>query len=63
MVTEPDPKAERVKARKARKAALRSVIRTDGIVAAAKFFLAGQRDATPVSDECEDCLALNRSAA
>lgn len=65
MVQEPDAHVERVKARKerkARQATLRTIMKTDGIVAAARFFLVGT-PAPPPSDDCEDCLALNRAAA
>jgi hypothetical protein len=63
---DPDPAAERVRAkkeRKAEKAALRTIVRSEGIVSAAKFFLSGQ--ALPLeSEECERCQAMQaRDAA
>lgn len=61
MTTARDPQAERIKARKARKTALRHTMRTDGIAAAARLFLstANVIAATP-DEECRDCLTLQR---
>lgn len=69
MTTEPDPAAERVKARKARKQAkrqpLRVATRAGGFAAAAKMFLDGRTQsalsASSVSEECPDCLRMAKS--
>jgi hypothetical protein len=61
----PDPAAERIRAKKARKAekvALRTIVRTEGIVSGAKFFLSGQAGPPP-SEDCERCLVLQGNAA
>lgn len=63
MVTPADPKARRNRDRKDRKA-LRRLVRTDGIVTAAKFFLRTAVLIAPtVSEECPDCLKLQHRAA
>ena len=62
----PDPTAQRIKAkkeRKAEKAALRAAIRTDGIAAAAQIFLLQGIALPPLSEECPDCLKRQGKAA
>jgi hypothetical protein len=56
-----DLEAERIKARKARKAGLRKAFRDEGPIGAARFFLSGLAPSAPVSDECPDCQALMAS--
>jgi hypothetical protein len=62
MVASRDPRAEKIKARKEAKAELRRIVREDGIVAAAKFHLSTPMADAP-SEECQDCLALNKPDA
>lgn len=57
----PDPRAEKIKARKERKRALRKSVRRGDLIGAARLFLT-PLPAEPVSDDCPACLKLNRAA-
>lgn len=65
----PDPKAERIKARKDRKRSLRSISKDIGIVGAVTLVLRARASdltgnaASPASDDCPDCLKRQRRVA
>lgn len=53
-----DPQAERIKARKERRAELRKAFREEGPTGAVRLFLSGSATQAPVSEECPDCQSL-----
>lgn len=60
----PDPRAEKIKARKERKKALRTAVRSGDMIGAARLFLsAAPTVTTPVDEDCPACLKLNARAA
>jgi hypothetical protein len=60
MVTEPDPRAERIKDRKARKESLRAKTRVLGFAAVAKEFITSEIVASAPNEDCEECAAIQR---
>ena len=55
----PDPRAEKIKARKERKRGLRRAVRSGDMIGAARLFLSTPVPASgSVDDECQACLKL-----